>query len=229
MVELSSVLAAPVVPVAPSGTRLSTSGRRLPASGSGLPPPCTAWSLPESRGSTPGSNRPRGWSSPTAGKFDRVVARKPLARAWVAAVGAGIRRGSPWVSAVRGPGDAVRGPDREGRRREGRAFSPSAVGRTTKRGGPCTHGDGRHVSCCECPLTTSRSGGRNAHMAEHAARGRAHLTAHHARLRTYLRHAAVMCEQHGHDARKRSYRAASRLRNGSAARATHPSLLVLYE
>ena len=195
MVELSSVLAAPVVPVAPSGTRLSTSGRRLPASGSGLPPPCTAWSLPESRGSTPGSNRPRGWSSPTAGKFDRVVARKPLARPWVAAVGAGIRRGSPWVSAVRGPGDAVRGPDREWRRREGRAFSPSAVGRTTKRGGPCTHGDGRHVSCCECPLTTSRSGGRNAHMTEHAARCRAHLTAHHARLRTQLRHAAVMRDQ----------------------------------
>ena len=229
MVELSSVLAAPGVPVAAPGSRLSASGSRLPVSGSRLPGSGTAWSLPESRGSTPGSNRPRGWSSPTAGKFDRVVARKPLARPWVAAVGAGIRRGSPWVSAVRGPGDAVRGHDREGRRREGRASCPSAVGRTTKRVGLRTHGDGRHVSCCECPLTTSRSGGRNAHMAEHAARCRAHLTAHHERLLTYLRHAAVMCEQHGHDARKRSYRAASRLRNGSAARATHPSLLVLYE
>ena len=229
MVEPWSVLAAPGVPVASSGTRLSTSGRRLPVSGSRLPGSGTAWSLPESRGSTSGSNPLRGWSSPTAGKFDRFVARKPLARAWVAAVGAGIRRGSPWSSAVRDPGDAVRGHEREGRRREGRASSPSAVGRTTKRVGPRTHGDGRHVSCCECPLTTSRSGGRNAHMAEHAARGRAHLTAHHARLRTPLRHVAVMCEQHGHDVREPSCRSASRLRNGSAARATHPSLLVLYE
>ena len=178
MVEPWSALAAHSSSVGQSETRLS--------------PHCTALALPESRGSTHRSDRPSGWSSPTAPVFDQLVARRSMARAWVAAVGGRIRLGGPWSSAVRGPGDAVRGHDRDWRRTGGGGCPTGAVGRTTKRVGPRAHCDGRHASCCECPLLISRSGSRNDHTAETAARRRAHLTTHHERLLKHLRHVVVM-------------------------------------